>query len=58
MTNIIERIIRAAMLDVDLYKEVEEDNNALTQAIVIVVLSSIAGGIGSPILPSPLEGEG
>ena len=47
MTNLIERIIRSAMLDVDLYKEVEEDDNALTQAIMIVVLSSIAGGIGS-----------
>ena len=40
------RIIRATMLDSNLYEEVEADKGALGQAITIVVLSSIAAGIG------------
>ena len=41
------RMIRAAKLDVDLYEEVEADQGALGQAMVVVVLSSAAAGIGS-----------
>ena len=40
------RIIRAAMLDSTLYEEVEADKGALRQAMKVVVLSSIAAGIG------------
>ena len=40
------RIIRATMLDSNLYEEVEADKGALGQAMTIVVLSSIAAGIG------------
>jgi hypothetical protein len=47
MTNFSNRIIRAAKLDVDLYEEVEADKSALGQAMGVVVLSSIAAGIGS-----------
>ena len=42
-----DRIIRAAMLDVNLYEEVEADKEALGQAMSVVILSSIAAGIGS-----------
>ena len=47
MTNFSNRIIRAAKLDVDLYEEVEADKSALGQAMGVVVLSSIAAGVGS-----------
>ena len=47
MANFGNRIIRAAKLDVDLYEEVEADKSALGQAMGVVVLSSIAAGIGS-----------
>ena len=40
------RIIRAAMLDSNLYEEVEADKSAQGQAMTIVVLASIAAGIG------------
>ena len=40
------RIIRASKLDSNLYEEVEADKSALGQAMAIVVLSSIAAGIG------------
>ena len=40
------RIIRATKLDSNLYEEVEADKSALGQAMTIVVLSSIAAGIG------------
>ena len=42
-----DRIIRAAKLDVALYEEVEADKSSLGQAMGVVILSSIAAGIGS-----------
>jgi len=48
MANFSNRIIRAAKLDVALYEEVEADKSALGQAMGVVVLSSIAAGIGIP----------
>jgi len=47
MTGFKDRILRAAKLDVHLYEEVETDKSALPQAMGVVVLSSIAAGIGS-----------
>jgi hypothetical protein len=41
-----DRIIRAAKLDVHLYEEVEADRGAMGQAVGIVVLSSVAAGVG------------
>jgi len=40
------RIIRAAKLDIHLYEEVEADRSALGQASLVVILSSLAAGIG------------
>lgn len=42
-----DRIIRAAKLDVNLYEEVEADKTTMGQAMGVVVLSSVAAGIGS-----------
>lgn len=47
MASFQDRIIRAAKLDANLYEEVEADTGAMSQAIGIVLLSSIAAGIGS-----------
>ena len=47
MQNYINRIVRAAKLDVNLYEEVEADKGAMGQAMGVVVLSSIAAGIGT-----------
>jgi len=47
MQNYIDRIVRAAKLDINLYEEVEADKGAMGQAMGVVVLSSIAAGIGS-----------
>ncbi len=47
MADFGNRIFRAARLDVDLYEEVEADKSALGQAMGVVVLSSMAAGIGS-----------
>lgn len=47
MTNFKDRIFRAAKLDVALYEEVEADKSAMPQAMGVVVLSSVAAGIGS-----------
>ena len=43
----LDRIIRAVKLDVNLYEEVEADKGAMGQAMGVVVLSSVAAGIGS-----------
>ena len=47
MASFIDRIIRASKLDVHLYEEVEADTRAMSQAMGVVVLSSIAAGIGN-----------
>jgi len=46
MTNFINRVIRALRLDVHVYEEVEADKSATIQALVVVILSSMAGGFG------------
>ncbi len=45
MSTFAERMIGAATLDVHTYEEVEADTTAMTQAMGVVVLSSIAQGI-------------
>lgn len=47
MNSFMDRIVRAVKLDCNLYKEVEKDHRALKQAMGVVVLSSIAAGIGT-----------
>ena len=42
-----DRIIRAAKLDIHLYEEVEADKGAMGQAMSVVIISSIAAGIGN-----------
>jgi hypothetical protein len=42
-------MIRAAKLDVDLYEEVEADREATGQAMTVVVLSSVAAGVGTSL---------
>ena len=46
MNILIDRMIRAAKLDVNLYEEVEADKGALVQAMAVVVMSSVAAGLG------------
>lgn len=48
MASFQNRMMRAAKLDVHLYEEVEADKGAIGQAMAVVILSSIAGGIGAP----------
>jgi hypothetical protein len=47
MGSLGERMIRAAKLDASLYEEVEADRGALGQATAVVVLASLAAGIGA-----------
>lgn len=41
-----ERVILAAKLDPGVYEEVEHDTGATGQALLVVLLSSIASGVG------------
>ncbi len=47
MSNFMDRVIRASRLDSKVFEEVEADYGAMGQAVGIVVLSSIAAGIGT-----------
>ncbi len=47
MGGLGQRMIRAAKLDVSLYEEVEADRGALKQATIVVVLASVAAGVGA-----------
>jgi hypothetical protein len=46
MATIQERMMRAAKLDVELYEEVEADPTSMGQATAVVVMASVAAGIG------------
>jgi hypothetical protein len=46
-------MLRAAKLDAALYEEVEADKTAMGQAIGVVVLSSVAAGLGSVTIGRP-----
>ena len=47
MATMVDRMVRAAKLDTQLYEEVEADKGALSQSMAVVVLASVAGGVGS-----------
>ena len=44
---LITRIFRAIKIDIELYEEVEKDKKATVQAGIVVVLSSLAAGVGA-----------
>jgi len=43
---LIQKMIRAAKLDIHLYEEVEADTKATSEAMLVVILSSLSAGIG------------
>ncbi len=46
MSALTDRMLRAARLEPQLYEEVEADTTAMRDALTVVVLSSLAAGIG------------
>ncbi len=48
MQTFVQRVRGAASLDPLTYEEVEADRRATLQAVAVVVLASVAGGIGLP----------
>ncbi len=46
-SNLTSRMIRAAKLDVSLYQEVEHDTSLDQQALLVVILAAVAGGVGA-----------
>jgi len=54
MAGIVDKMVRAAKLDPTLYAEVEKDPEGLKEAILVVVLSSAAAGIGSVAFGGPI----
>ncbi len=47
MAAFLRRMLRASLLDTALYEEVEADTRATWQAVGVVVLASLASGLGS-----------
>jgi hypothetical protein len=58
MGSLVDRMIRAAKLDVNLYEEVEADKTATRQALLVVLIYSICAGIGSGLINVWDEGVG
>ena len=50
----IRRMVRASALDAKLYEEVERDRNAVGQAAMVVLIVSVAAGIGQLLSFHPL----
>ena len=46
MTTFLYRLMGAAMLDAGTYEQVEADTGATWQAVIVVLLSSLAAGMG------------
>ncbi len=46
MAGLIDRMVRAAKLDANVFEEVEHDRGATAQALAVVVMASAAGGLG------------
>jgi uncharacterized membrane protein YedE/YeeE len=47
MRGLVDRMVRAAKLDVSLFEEVEREKGTQMQAVGVVVISSLAFGIGT-----------
>ena len=59
MASFTQRLVGAARLNVATYEEVEADTSALGQAMLVVVLSAVAagiGGIGRQGIMGPISG--
>ena len=54
MASIVDRMIRAAKLDISLYEEIERDEGSMGQAMAVVAISSVAAGIGSAGILGPV----
>jgi hypothetical protein len=52
-TRFFRRLVGAAMLDAATYEDVEADSSATTQALSVVVFSSLAAGIGAKGMSGP-----
>jgi hypothetical protein len=57
-TSFLQRLIGAAALDAPVYEEIESDPRATMQAFVVVLLSSLATGIGATRLLGPRGAAG
>jgi hypothetical protein len=47
--SLTDRMVRAARLEIGLYNEVEADTTATSQALTVVVITALAGGIGAAL---------
>jgi hypothetical protein len=56
LAKMFNRVTRAAMLDVNLYEEVEADTSLNQEALIVVILVSILSGIGG-FLQGVLNGD-
>jgi hypothetical protein len=56
MASMIDRMISAAKLNVDFYNEAERDTSLTQEALLVVVIVSLAGGIGS-LLSGLIDGS-
>lgn len=54
MASLVNRMIRAAKLDPELFREVEQDEGASNQALGSVLISSAAAGIGGLGMGGPI----
>ena len=58
MSQLVNRMVRAAMLKTDLYEEVEADKTAIRQALIVVLIYSICAGIGAGLVDPSTIGVG
>ena len=47
MSSFKDRVIQSALLNVDIYEEIEADSGAFFQALTVILLSSVAAGFAT-----------
>jgi hypothetical protein len=45
--SLLRRMVRASLLEADLFEEVEAEKRSISQALIVVLLATAAGGLGS-----------
>ena len=55
--SLVSRMVRAVKLDVGLYNEVEADESATSQALLVVVIAAVLSAIGA-LIGSAIQGTG
>jgi len=57
LNQIVERLVRIIKFDTTVWSEIEHDENANTEALIVVLVAAFLGALGSGIAASSIQGS-